>query len=90
MRITKSSTEANKFIAAREVANTGCNKCPCCGETKSWSEYMQNGIMNKGIFYGLISKTWVDGIFRTRNMKCDCYECKSCGAQWESEPYQWV
>lgn len=90
MRITKSSEEVNKFVMAKEIANHGCDRCPCCGETKTWDRYVQEGVTNKGILKGYINKTWVKGIFRMRNMKCDCYKCTSCGAEWESEPYQWV
>lgn len=90
MRITKTSKEANKFVIAKEIANKGCDRCPCCGETKSWGKYMQEGITSKGILKGVINKTWVEGIFHMRNMKCDCYKCESCGAEWESEPYQWA
>lgn len=90
MKITKSLKEAASFSAMKAAANDGCNVCPCCGEAKSWSDYMKEGILNKGIMAGFINKTWVEGVFRMRNMKCDCYKCYSCGAEWESEPYQWA
>lgn len=89
MRITRSSKDVNRLTVSREIANMGCDRCPCCGETKTWDEYIGKGIINKGISKGIISKSWVEGIFHMRNMKCDCYKCYSCGAEWESEPYQW-
>lgn len=90
MRITKSSRDAASLAVSSAVANAGCNKCPCCGETKSLSDYMNEGIWNKGVSGRGIERTWVEGLFRMRNMKCDCYKCYSCGAEWESEPYQWA
>lgn len=89
MKITKSSKEVASFTAMKSAANAGCNVCPCCGEAKLWSDYMKEGILNKGIMAGL-SKTWAEGVFRMRSMRCDCYKCYSCGAEWESEPYQWT
>ena len=88
MKITKSSKEVALFAAMKFAANLGCNVCPCCGETKSYGNYMKEGILNRGIMAGLHSKTWVKGIFHMKNMQCDCYKCYSCGAEWESEPYQ--
>lgn len=90
MKITKSSKEAASFASMRTVANVGCDVCPCCGENKSWIQYMKEGVYNKGVMSGALNKTWVEGVFRMRNMKCDCYKCYSCGAEWESEPYQWA
>lgn len=75
--------------AKKAKANAGCKMCPCCGETKTDFEYIKEGIFNRGVSVGLISKTWVEGIFRMKGMKCDCYKCYSCGAEWESEPYEW-
>lgn len=89
MKITKSSKEVALYEAIKNVANAGCNVCPCCGETKTCRDYIMNGIFNKGIIAGFHSKTWVKGFFHMRNMRCDCYKCYSCGAEWESEPYQY-
>lgn len=87
MKITKTSDKALSLKNAREIANIGCNKCPCCGETKSHADYLFEDI-NKGIIRGL-QKTWVEGLFKMKNMKCDFYHCLTCGAEWESEPYEW-
>ena len=90
MKITKSSEVTSSFTAMKATANIGCNVCPCCGETKSWFQYMEeDGVCNKGVSGGL-AKSWIEGVFRLRCMKCDCYKCYSCGAEWESEPYQWA
>lgn len=89
MRITKSSVQVNATRAAAFIANAGCNRCPCCGETGEFINYLKQGIMNKGISGG-IEKTWSEGFFHTKFLKCDCYSCYTCGAQWESEPYEYM
>lgn len=88
MRITKTSDRVSSLESAKRIANIGCNKCPCCGETKSSISYYSLGEINKGIVSGL-SKTWAEGFFKMKSMKCDCYHCLTCGAEWESEPYEW-
>lgn len=88
MRITKTSDEASYLKNVGLIANIGCHKCPCCGEARDSIEYVLKGILNMGIARGL-QKTWAEGFWGTRSMKCDCYSCRTCGAQWESEPYEW-
>ena len=88
MKITKTSDKAYFLKIAEINANKGCDKCPCCGETNQSIEYLLTGEPNKGIVSGL-QKTWAEGFFKIKNMKCDCYHCFTCGAQWESEPYEW-
>lgn len=88
MRITKTSDRFSALENAKRIANAGCNKCPCCGETKSSLSYFTVGEIHKGILSGL-SKTWAEGLFKMKDMKCDCYKCLTCGAEWESEPYEW-
>lgn len=89
MRITKTPKQANKFARARKIANKDCDRCPCCGETKSWSRYQQEGIDGKGIVNPLSVRTWTRVIFHKRYMKRDKYKCCTCGAEWESNPYQY-
>lgn len=88
MKITRNSDMFASQQARRNFANAGCQKCPCCGETKTSSEYLREGVYNKGIVGGMICKTWAEGWFRTRYMRVDCYSCETCGAQWESEAYE--
>lgn len=87
MKITKTSDKFHKEKKNREDANLGCSVCPCCGESKRWEEYMAIGILNKGVSSGTM-KTWATGFFRMKNMRSDCYECRTCGAEWESDPYE--
>lgn len=88
MRITKTATRSAVQQTTKEIANLGCNICPCCGEAKTVMEYFNEGIRNKGIFGGLVCKTLAKGLFRPKYMQADCYSCYTCGAQWESEPYE--
>lgn len=88
MKITKTSDRVAFLNNAKMVANKGCNRCPCCGETKSSMEYTSIGEWHKGIISGL-SKSWVTGLLWMKNMRCDCYSCLTCGAEWESDPYEW-
>lgn len=89
MKITRTSKEASALRMAQRTANMGCDKCPCCGETKKSMEYIRQGITNKGILTG-IERTWNEGFLGLIGMKCDCYSCLTCGAKWESEPYRWA
>lgn len=88
MRITRTSDRVTALNNAKRVANMGCDKCPCCGETKRSVDYFIHGEFNKGIVDGL-QRSWVQGFFNMKSMKCDCYSCLTCGAKWESEPYEW-
>lgn len=78
MKITKTSDRAAFLKKAKENANKGCDKCPCCGENY------------KG--FSPLIKTWYEGgiLKKGKHMKIDCYTCESCGAEWESDPYEWV
>lgn len=77
MVVTKTANRAFTLESNRRKANTGCYICPCCGESK-------------GVFtHELISRTWTKGIFKVKHMKCDIYCCLICGAEWESDPYEW-
>ena len=88
MRVTKTSAKVQYLRNVQKAANIGCGQCPCCGESKKSTEWFAVGEINKGVLSG-IEKTWVEGLFRTKFMKCDCYFCLTCGAEWESGPYEW-
>ena len=86
MRIIKTPVDKLQKDSIKKKANIGCNRCPCCGESRSSIQYIQMGRLNKGIISG-ITKEWTEGFFKTKQMKADCYMCLTCGAEWESEPY---
>lgn len=88
MKVTRTPQDYGDCMTRKAIANRGCNVCPCCGETKNKMDYIAEGIFDKGIRSGLICKHWAQGILRTKYMQIDCYSCDTCGAAWESEPYE--
>lgn len=47
--ITKTQKDCLREEQIRKAALAGCNKCPCCGEDRTFSSYCRDGIINKGI-----------------------------------------
>lgn len=90
MVITKTSEQVENFKHIQEIANYGCNVCPCCGETITFDRYAKYDCFSKGVMKLLAVKQWTEGIFKTRFMQSDLYRCLSCGAEWESKPYQYM
>jgi len=89
MKITKTANR-NTYLNQQETkANKGCHICPCCGETRDMGYCIRKGILDKGIMSGMCS-TWAEGFIKNRNMKTDHYHCLTCGAEWESDPYEWA
>lgn len=88
MRILKTSHEYRTEEAIRALANRGCSVCPCCGESRSLVDYIQEtGRLNGGVSGGLVSIECAPGFFSTKIVHKDQYRCYTCGAEWESEPY---
>lgn len=87
MRITRTANNAYYYRQVARLANKGCRKCPCCGEEKNWFDYTKKGVLNRGISKSLATIDWTEGIFHRRKMRRDIYECRTCGAQWQSDPY---
>lgn len=88
MKITKTSQEANSFLAQRELANIGCKTCPCCGENISiWDAIKNNLYPHRGISSITVSRPVKDSWFSMDYENVDVYSCDRCGAEWESEPY---
>lgn len=87
MRITRTANNAYYYRQVARLANKGCRKCPCCGEEKNWFDYTKKGVLNRGISKSLATIDWTEGIFFRRKMRRDIYECRTCGAQWQSDPY---
>ena len=87
MRITRTANNAYYYRQVARLANKGCRKCPCCGEEKNWFDYTKKGVLNRGISKSLATIDWTEGIFFRRKMRRNIYECRTCGAQWQSDPY---
>lgn len=86
MKITKTNKDVINRNHRKSLANEGCDKCPCCGETKELRFDYENG--TTGIDSGM-RRDWREGFFKPKHMRVDCYTCHTCGAEWESEPYEW-
>lgn len=87
MKITRQNkTDYTQYELNKQSANKGCNICPNCGENKKF--YIDKKGKGKGIGNG-IYRTYQEGFFKIKSMRVDCYECYTCGCQWESEPYIW-
>ena len=89
MKITKTPEQIKREQAIRDKANEGCHVCPCCGESKTDIEYAMNEHRyDKGISVST-AEEWEERFFNLRVHKIDQYRCKTCGAEWESEPYNY-
>lgn len=89
MRVTRTPEDAFYAQRWKRWANAGCEVCPCCGERKTEMEYCEEGVYNKAVSGGTC-KRWAKGLFRVRYIQVDRYWCYTCGAEWESEPYEIV
>ena len=89
MKITKTSNRAKFLEDEKRTANIGCNVCPCCGERETTWEHFKRG-SNGGISDGGVKHWSESGLFKKkRNLKVNTYVCYTCGAEWESETYEW-
>lgn len=88
MKVTKTRAQAEAEAAERAKANEGCNICPECGEDWHSKElYMEAPPRcDEGIELSY-TRTYVSMERGRRYWAVDCYRCKTCGAEWESEPY---
>ena len=85
MKITKTSSDVDFANWKRDIANIGCNVCPCCGERRTIWDWAKVG----GSMYGISStqSTSYVGFLFPKVVYTDCYSCATCGAEWESDPY---
>ena len=92
MRILKDSRVENDYEKRRKEANIDCDICPCCGETRR-AQFGSRGnetINDDGKLYGISQRKikFISGFFKIKYMEKDNYFCHTCGAQWESDPYE--
>ena len=87
MKITKTRAQAQEEAAERAKANEGCDICPECGETWPAAElYMEAPPRRNQGIEGPSQRTFPR--MARGYWGVDCYRCKTCGAEWESEPYK--
>lgn len=88
MKIIKTAQEVNSFRTQRELANIGCKTCPCCGESMSTWEAIENDLYpHRGISSVAVTRIIKGSWFSMEYKNVDVYSCRRCGAEWESEPY---
>lgn len=74
MKITRTAKDVQKIEKRRQKAREGCDVCPCCGNTD--------------IRCSIYPKYVLRGFFKLREVRIDRYNCDTCGAEWESEPFE--
>lgn len=75
MKITKYPDDMNPYKIAEDLARKECRVCPCCGRKQGVQELMSNN-----------EKTI--GIIHRKTINYLSFKCWSCGAQWDSEPFE--
>lgn len=85
MRITRTKEAVAAETSRRAKANAGCEKCPCCGEERDHFEMIGAGEPDKGV--DKMQLTRYAGWFSLHVAHVDWYQCYTCGAEWESDPY---
>lgn len=74
-------------VEAREKANVGCYYlCPRCGENRDVLYCVDRGITNEGIVDTIVETICKD---TGKRIRVDHYRCMTCGAEWQSRPYEW-
>lgn len=79
MKLTKHGINMKKWEEQYIAAIFDCWKCPCCGAPNG-NQTPAEVIEEYGV-RAFKDKT-------NTNMYVNCYRCKSCAAEWESEPYK--
>lgn len=75
MKITKYPNDMDPYKIAEDLARKECKVCPCCGRRES------------------VMERWCDnektvGIIHRKTINWLSFKCLSCGAQWDSEPFE--
>ena len=92
MKITKMGIDLEIIAQMKEaerIEKLDCDKCPCCGETKTADDYYFNdNIHGKGVDEDCSTRKWVGRRKNKKLYETTFYKCYTCGTRWESEPYE--
>lgn len=69
----------------RRKANEGCRTCKRCGEMNAFYVTLDGRVGGISTSY----EVWSEGFLKLKHMRKDKYCCRTCGAEWESEPYEY-
>ena len=92
MKITY-NPKKDPFKELERIASADCDKCPICGETKDFHLSKPGDLTSLSGISQLSCTTWAEGGFlfgRTKHYKIKHYICHTCGATWDSEPFQYT
>ena len=75
MKITKYPDDMDPYKIAEDLARKECKVCPCCGRREN------------------VMERWCDnkktvGIVHRKTINYLSFRCWSCGAMWDSEPFE--
>lgn len=93
MKITKKPDEFDMNVYLREKVLKECYTCPFCGEMRTYNPFKADksgklikpyGVWDRNIYH---NKSVTVGFLKRKTMKIKHFQCMSCGAKWESDPY---
>lgn len=93
MKITKNPDKYDMNVYLREKVLKECYICPFCGEVRTYNPFKVDkdnklikpyGVWDTNIYH---DKSISVGLLKRKSMKVKHFQCMSCGAKWESDPY---
>lgn len=90
MKITKNPDKYDMNVYLKEKVLKECYTCPFCGENRKFGISMdKDGVpkshgIQDGIYYNIYVSV---SLFKKQLMKVNKFSCTTCGAKWESDPY---
>lgn len=82
----------DKFKELENIASVDCDICPICGEDKNFYLSKPGDPTSLQGISQMSCTTWAKGglFCRTKHYKIKHYICHTCGAKWDSEPFQYA
>lgn len=93
MKITKNPDKYDMNLYLREKVLKECYTCPFCGEMRSYNPFHVNedgklaepyGVYDTNVYHNVKVNV---GLLKRKDMKVKHFQCMTCGAKWESDPY---